>query len=118
MEIKEGVDGIIRRFDPDEIAVESIFIARNPKSALALGESRGVILLSAVEAGKKIFEYSPREIKRSVVGNGAAHKSQVARMIEKLFRFERRPSSSDESDALAVVFCHHLRISSKLEELI
>lgn len=118
VEIKEGIDGVISRFDPDDIAVESVFIARNPKSVLSLGESRGVILLAAAQAGKRIFEYSPREVKRSVVGTGAADKNQVAKMVEKIFELQSPPSAFDETDALAVAFCHLLRCSSKLGDLV
>jgi len=117
-EIKEGVDRIVSRHDPEDIAIEGIFISKNPKSAFALGEARGVIILSAMEAGKNIFEYSPREVKRSVAGNGNAHKSQVAAMISKLLSLERIPESSDETDALAIAFCHLVRRSSRLRGLI
>jgi crossover junction endodeoxyribonuclease RuvC len=118
LDIKNGIDKVISMFDPDDIAVESVFVARNPKSALALGESRGVVLLAAAEAGKKIFEYSPREVKRSVVGSGAADKTQVAKMVEKIFRLENSPETSDETDALAIAFCHLLRRSSKLGDIV
>ena len=91
------------------MAVEKVFVAKNPKSALTLGEARGVILLAAAEAGIEVFEYSAREVKGSVVGAGGAHKSQVAAMVGKLLGMKRDPETEDETDALAVAFCHCLR---------
>lgn len=110
--IKEGIDGILARYRPDSIAVEEIFMARNPRSTMILGEARGVIILAAAEAGIPVYEYSPREVKCSVVGSGAAHKSQVAFMIGKHLRLAHQPETEDESDALAVAFCHALRMTA------
>lgn len=107
--IKRELDGIIERYHPAALAVEDIFMAKNPKSALALGEARGVVLLAAAEASVPIFEYSPREVKQSVVGAGAAHKSQVAAMVCRLMRLDHDPETEDETDALAVAFCHAAR---------
>ncbi len=117
-EIKEKVDRVIEIHDPDDVAIEGIFISKNPKSAFALGEARGVILLAAAQAGKDIFEYSPREVKRSVAGSGNAHKSQVAAMISKLLNLEHQPEVTDETDALAIAFCHLARRAGRLKGLI
>jgi len=110
-EIKKGLDDVIRRFGPEVAAVEEVFVAKNPKSALTLGEARGVILLSAAEAGLEVFEYSAREVKRSMVGTGAAHKSQVSSMVSKLLGMTTVPATEDETDALAVAFCHAIRMT-------
>jgi len=107
--IKISIDRVIEQYSPDSIAVEEIFIAKNPKSVLKLGEARGIVLLSAAEHGIPVHEYSPREVKMSVVGTGSAHKSQVAAMIVKLLKLEKEPGSDDETDALAVAFCHENR---------
>jgi crossover junction endodeoxyribonuclease RuvC len=104
---------VIASYRPDSVAVEEIFMARNPKSTMTLGEARGVVILAAAEAGVPVYEYSPREIKCSVVGSGAAHKSQVAFMIGKLLGLTRQPETADESDALAVAFCHALRMTAR-----
>jgi len=117
-EIKDQIDRVLEIHDPDDVAIEGIFISKNPKSAFALGEARGVILLAAAQAEKNIFEYSPREVKRSVAGSGNAHKSQVAAMIIKLLNLEHKPETSDETDALAIAFCHLVRRSSRLKGLI
>ncbi len=107
--IRTGVAEVIERFRPDALAVEDVFMAKNPKSALTLGEARGVVLLAAAEAGIPVFEYSTREVKMSVVGAGAAHKSQVAAMVGRLLRLDHEPETEDETDAVAVAFCHAAR---------
>ena len=110
--IKQGMDGVLSRYQPESLAVEEIFVARNPRSTMTLGEARGVIILAAAEAGVPVYEYSPREIKSSVVGSGAAHKSQVAFMITRHLRLTHELETKDESDALAVAFCHALRTTA------
>ena len=109
--IKRELDKVIREYDPTEAAIEEVFIARNPKSALVLGEARGVAVLAIGEAAIELFEYSAREVKQSVAGIGSAHKSQVATMVGKLLGMKISPASEDETDALAVAFCHMLRMS-------
>ncbi|UCF05129.1 MAG: crossover junction endodeoxyribonuclease RuvC [bacterium] len=110
--IKQKLDEVLQRFAPDAVAVEEIFMAKNPKSTLTLGEVRGVILVAAAGAGVPVFEYTPREVKSSVVGAGAAHKSQVAAMVSRLLKPDHEPATVDETDALAVAFCHSLRATS------
>ena len=109
--IKESLDRVLRRHEPDALAVEQIFMAKNPKSTLALGEVRGVVFVAAAEAGVPVYEYSPREVKSSVVGKGAATKGQVAAMIQRLLEVGHTPETEDETDALAVAFCHVSRNS-------
>ena len=109
--IKKALDDVLRRHSPVALAVEQIFMAKNPKSTLALGEVRGVVLLAAAEVGVPVYEYSPREVKSSVVGKGAATKGQVAAMIQRLLEVGHTPETEDETDALAVAFCHVLRVS-------
>lgn len=111
LRIKQGLDEVLRRHGPASLAVEQIFMAKNPKSTLALGEVRGIVMLAAAEAGIHVYEYSPREIKSSVVGKGAATKEQVAAMIKRLLEVGHAPETEDETDALAVAFCHVLRAS-------
>lgn len=118
LRIKDGLDKILLKYDPVDVAVEGIFMSKNVKSVFSLAEVRGVVLLSAIQAGKQIFEYSPREVKRSVVGMGSATKNQVAAMVGKLLKLDYAPATLDETDALAIGFCHLLRISSKLGGLL
>lgn len=100
------VERIIREFEPDQFAIEDVFYSKNPKSALVLGEARGAAILAASLHGLQVHEYSAREVKKSVTGNGAAHKSQVNFMLGKLLKLEDPPENEDESDALAVALCH------------
>ena len=88
------------------VAVEQVFLAVNTKTALKLAHVRGVALLAAAEAGLEVGEYSPLEIKSSVVGYGRAEKSQVQKMVGSLLRLERPLASEDASDALAAAICH------------
>ncbi len=91
---------------PECVAVESLFSARNVRSALKLGHARGVVILAASQAGLPIVEYTPTEIKRAVVGYGRAEKHQVQQMIKLLLGLDAVPSPHDVADALAVALCH------------
>ena len=97
---------VIHEFNPDEVAIEDMFFATNVKSALKLGQTRGIALLSAVNEGKPVAEYSPLEVKQSVVGYGRAEKTQVQDMVTSLLRLKEKPEPLDASDALAVAICH------------
>jgi crossover junction endodeoxyribonuclease RuvC len=89
---------------PGEVAIERVFVSRNPDSALKLGQARGAVLC-AIPQGVPVFEYAPRAIKLAVVGSGAAEKFQVAHMIRALLALTDRPGA-DAADALAVAVCH------------
>ena len=91
---------------PEAVAIENLFHSTNVRSALKLGHARGVAMLAAVEAGMDVFEYTPAEIKRAVVGYGRAEKSQVQQMIKLLLGLTAVPSPHDAADALAVAICH------------
>jgi crossover junction endodeoxyribonuclease RuvC len=102
--IFEGVQALIEKFRPDEIAIERVFLNRNVDSALKLGHARGAALC-AVPSTLPVFEYAPRAIKLAVVGFGGAEKQQVTHMIRALLGVEGR-ISADASDALAIAVCH------------
>jgi len=91
---------------PDCVAIENLFHAVNARSALKLGHARGVAMLAAVEAGLPIVEYTPAEVKQSVVGYGRAEKGQVQSMIQLLLGLSEPPTPYDASDALAIAVCH------------
>ncbi len=91
---------------PECVAIENIFHAVNARSALKLGHARGVAMLAAIEAGIAVVEYTPAEIKRSVVGYGRAEKLQVAQMVKLLLGLDAVPKPHDATDALAVAICH------------
>jgi len=110
---------LIGTYSPVEVAVEGVFHSVNVRSALQLGHVRGVALLVAAEAGLPIHEYSPLQVKSSVVGYGRAEKMQVQEMVKILLRLDSRPRE-DAADALAVALCHahHALTNEKLSRSI
>ncbi|HEX8071678.1 MAG TPA: crossover junction endodeoxyribonuclease RuvC [Pyrinomonadaceae bacterium] len=106
LKISDGVEAVLARFRPDVCAVEEAFFAVNVKTALKLGQVRGVILLAAERAGVEIAEYAPRLVKQTVVGYGAAEKQQVQEMVRVLLRLKETPQPHDAADALALAICH------------
>jgi len=105
-EIAAGLRRVIAEFHPESAAVEEVFHAVNVKTALKLAHVRGVALLAVAEAGVELAEYSPLEVKTSVVGYGRAEKHQVQDMVRSLLRLPERVESPDASDALAIAICH------------
>jgi len=97
---------IIDAHQPDEMSIEDIFFAKNVKSALKIGHVRGAALVAAVQNNLTVFEYTPLQIKQSVVGYGRATKEQVRSMVKLILQIDI-PLSLDASDALAVAICHH-----------
>jgi crossover junction endodeoxyribonuclease RuvC len=104
--IHAGLAALLALHRPDCVAVESIFHARNVRSALKLGHARGVALLAAAETGLPVVEYSPAEVKRAIVGYGRAEKHQIQQMVKLLLDLDAPPSPHDVADALAVAVCH------------
>ena len=117
LEIAGGLREIIREHQPDAAAVEEVFFAVNVKTALKLAHVRGVALLTLAEAGLEVGEYSPLEIKTSVVGYGRAEKSQVQMMVRSLLHLSEKVESEDAADALAAAICHatHANMRARLE---
>jgi crossover junction endodeoxyribonuclease RuvC len=109
LEIAQGLRRQIREYAPEFAAVESVFYSANVKTALKLAHVRGIALLSVAEAGMGLAEYSPLEVKTSVVGYGRAEKRQVQMMVRSLLRLPEEIASEDASDALAVAICHATR---------
>ncbi|HIE11767.1 MAG TPA: crossover junction endodeoxyribonuclease RuvC [Kiritimatiellae bacterium] len=100
---------VIDDYSPSVAVLESPFFQRNVRTAITLGEARGVILAACAAAGVPTCQYSPREIKRALVGTGAAHKSQVGFMIRRILGL-REPPPADAADALAAAVCHIHRL--------
>ena len=100
-----GVTEIIRQFKPNEFAIEQVFMAKNPDSALKLGQARGAAIVAATNHTLPVFEYSARQIKQSVVGTGSADKTQVQHMVTHLLKLSSTPQA-DAADALGVALCH------------
>ena len=110
--IYDELAALLARHRPACVAIEDVFYARNPRSALKLGQVQGVALLAASKAGLPVVEYAPTEVKRAVVGYGRADKRQVQQMITLLLGLDKAPSPYDVSDALAIAVCHAHTASS------
>jgi crossover junction endodeoxyribonuclease RuvC len=104
--IFESLCAVARTYQPDVVAIEEVFYSVNAKSALKLGQVRGVAMLSAATCGLPVAEYSPLSIKSAVVGYGRADKAQVQYMIKHLLNLSEAPEPSDAADALAIAICH------------
>jgi crossover junction endodeoxyribonuclease RuvC len=107
-EIFTGVRSVVAQYRPQEIAIEKVFVNRNPDSALKLGQARGAAICGTAEANAVVFEYATRQIKQAVVGSGGAEKAQVQLMMRSLLRLEGAVAA-DAADALAAAVCHALR---------
>ena len=105
-EIHKKLSKIIKKYDPDIAAIEQLFFAKNVKTAISVGEARGVAILAAVEANLPVAEYTPLQVKQSVVGYGRAEKKQMQKMLKILLRLSDVPKPDDAADALAVALCH------------
>jgi crossover junction endodeoxyribonuclease RuvC len=103
--IYAALSALVGEHHPDVIAIERVFVHRNPDSALKLGQARGVALCAAAALGASVHEYAPRAIKLAVTGYGAAAKPQVAHMVRTLLRLEPK-LAADAADALAAALCH------------
>ena len=103
--IFEGLCQVIERHRPEVAAVEDLFLARNPRSALKLGQARGAAVVAALQHRLEVHDYTPRMVKQAVAGYGQADKEQVQRMVEILLGLDGSPTS-DAADALAVAICH------------
>jgi len=104
--IYEAVKDILARYDPAATAIESLFFNVNVRTALAVGQARGVTLLACSHAGCDVFEYTPQQIKRAVVGYGKADKEQVMEMVRVLLGLSEAPRPDHAADALGVAICH------------
>jgi crossover junction endodeoxyribonuclease RuvC len=104
--LHRGLTDLLATHQPETLAIEDLFYAKNARSASQLGHVRGVLMLAAAQAGVPISEYSPTEVKRAVVGYGRAEKAQVQQLVTLLLGLDEVPSPLDVSDALAVAICH------------
>jgi len=97
---------IVREYRPDVVAVEELFFNKNAKTAIIAAQARGVIILSAVNNGVDVAEYTPLQVKQAVIGYGRASKHQVQFMVKELLRLKEIPKPDDTADALAIAICH------------
>ena len=105
-EIHAGITELIARHRPDALSIEDVFYAKNVRTTVVLGHARGVILLAAATARLDIAEYPPAEIKKAVVGTGAATKEQVQIMVTRILRLKSPPQPADASDGVAAALAH------------
>jgi len=103
--IFNGIAEVIQQYNPSEFAIEQVFMAKNPDSALKLGQARGAAIVAATQSDLYVCEYSARQIKQAVVGRGAASKEQVQSMVMQILKLSGRPQA-DAADGLAVAICH------------
>lgn len=105
-EVYNDLCQLLQTYKPQAMAIESLFYTSNQKTVVAVAEARGVILLAAQQAGVPIFEYTPLQVKQSVVGYGRASKRQMQLMTQRLLRLKAIPRPDDAADALAIAICH------------
>ena len=106
--IYDGLSEVLERLAPDVMAVEGIFYATNVRTTVILGHARGVVLLAGAQHGLPVMEYSPAQIKKAVVGRGAAVKPQVGYMVARLLKLKTAPTPADAADGVAVALTHLL----------
>lgn len=104
--IQEQLEAVIERSKPDVVVIEKVFAGKSIHSAVRVGEARGAIMSAAARAGVEIAEYTPAEVKKSVVGSGRAAKEQIQQMVKVLFGLKEIPQPHDAADALAIAVCH------------
>lgn len=104
--IKSDLEEIIKRYEPDEMAIEELFFNTNITTGIAVAEARGVILCTAHACGVKISEYTPLQVKQAVVGYGKAEKQQVIAMVTSILKLKSPPKPDDTADAVAIAICH------------
>lgn len=116
--IFNSLSELIREYRPDQLAIEEVFFARDPRAALKLGQARGAAILAGTQQGLAVFEYSARTVKQSVVGNGGATKEQVQHMVTRLLKLPATPPE-DAADGLAIALCHiqTINLRGRLGEL-
>lgn len=112
--IFERVLALVDQYKPDHMALEAPFFGKNVQSMLKLGRAQGVAMAAALYREVPITEYSPRKIKQSITGNGAASKEQVAAMLQSMLKIEQTPKYLDATDGLAAALCHHFQCTNKI----
>ncbi|NLC10812.1 MAG: crossover junction endodeoxyribonuclease RuvC [Firmicutes bacterium] len=105
LSLYEGFEALLQEGKPDAVALEKLFFNQNTKTALQVGEARGVIMLGIAKKKKPLFEYTPLQVKQAVTGYGRASKQQIQRMVKNILNLPRVPTPDDAADALAVAIC-------------
>ena len=105
LELRDGISALIENTQPEAVSIEGAFFSKNARTAMVLGQARGVVIATAAGAGLPVFEYAPRRVKQAVVGYGAASKEQVSTMVARLLNLPEIPQE-DIGDAYAMAICH------------
>lgn len=105
-QIHLSLEEILKKYQPESAAVETLYFQRNVRTAMSVGQARGVVLLALQQAGLPISDYNPKEIKQAITGYGAADKPQMQSMVRTLLNLKEAPEPDDAADALAVAICH------------
>ena len=115
--IYEGVHQLVETFSPDAVAIEELFFNKNVKTAIAVGQARGVAIVAAAKYDIPVYEYTPLQVKQAVVGYGRAEKEQVQNMTKMLLGLREIPRPDDAADALAISICHlnHIDMYKKIQ---
>lgn len=103
--INQELNKIIKKYKPDCVAIEDLFFYKNVKTAMKVGQARGVIILTVIQNNLSIYEYTPLQIKQALTGYGRADKRQVQQMIKTVLKLKEIPKPDDAADALAIAFC-------------
>ena len=104
--LEEGVNRVIDRFSPEEIAMEELFFSKNITTGIAVAHARGVTMLACVKKCGRLYEYTPMQIKQALTGYGRADKKQIQQVVTSLLRLKSTPRPDDAADALAIALCH------------
>ena len=104
--LEEGINNILNKFKPDEIAVEELFFSKNITTGIPVAHARGVMLLTCIKYCGRLYEYTPNQIKQSLTGYGRADKVQMQHVVTSMLRLNKIPRPDDAADALAVALCH------------
>lgn len=119
LQLYEGVTSLLHRFEPDEVAMEELFFAKNVTTAISVGEARGVTLLACRQYTNQLYEYTPMQIKQAVVGYGKADKMQIQQMVKLILHLSEIPKPDDAADGLAIAICHantsHMRHQFRIQ---
>ncbi len=103
--IHNAVQKLLKKYSPDLVSIEQLFFSKNVKTAMAVGQARGVVLLACQQAGINIVEFTPNQVKQAVSSYGGAAKEQVQRMVQLLLKLKNIPEPDDAADALAIAIC-------------
>ena len=117
IELVEGIDIILKAYKVDEVAIEDIFFAHNPKTVLKLAQFRGALSLKILQEVGYFYEYTPLQVKKAVTGNGQAKKEQVAFMVQKLFGIKKEIKPLDITDAMGIAITHLQRVKMRKKPL-